>query len=187
MPQFSPTVRNAENDAIETAIGVSPVLEIRAGPPPANTAAAAQGALIASIQLPSDWLAASGAATPGVKSKLGSWAGTTSLAGLAGHYRIRDTQTTPVCHIQGLISEPWTASKAYLVGQQVSNNNLVYRATAAGTSAASGGPTGTGTAITDGGVTWAYLGLVELSFTNTNFNSGQPISVDNYDITAANA
>lgn len=34
----------------------------------------------------------------------------------------------------------------------------VYVCTVGGTSAGSGGPTGTGTAITDGGVTWRYLG-----------------------------
>jgi hypothetical protein len=50
----------------------------------------------------------------------------------------------------------WTASTAYTVGQTVINGGNTYRVTAAGTSAASGGPTGTGTSITDGTVTWTY-------------------------------
>jgi flagellar hook protein FlgE len=50
----------------------------------------------------------------------------------------------------------WAPSKAYVVGDTISSDNKVYRATAAGTSAAAGlGPTGT-TTFTDGGVTWAY-------------------------------
>ena len=51
----------------------------------------------------------------------------------------------------------WAKSLAYTVGATVSANGNVYRATAAGTSAATGtGPTGTTASITDGGVTWAY-------------------------------
>lgn len=40
----------------------------------------------------------------------------------------------------------------------VSHSSLLYACTSGGTSAGSGGPTGTGTGITDGGATWAYLG-----------------------------
>ena len=51
----------------------------------------------------------------------------------------------------------WATLQAYTVGATVSANGNVYRATAAGTSAATGtGPTGTTASITDGGVTWAY-------------------------------
>ncbi len=50
----------------------------------------------------------------------------------------------------------WAPSKAYVVGDTISSDNKVYRATVAGTSA----PTGTGPATTtpaaDGGVTWVY-------------------------------
>ena len=52
----------------------------------------------------------------------------------------------------------WAASTAYTVGLRVVNGGNVYSCTGAGTSAASGGPTGTGSAITDGTVTWSYLG-----------------------------
>ncbi len=56
----------------------------------------------------------------------------------------------------------WARVTAYAVGQRVVNGANVYRASAAGTSAASPatGPSGTGTAITDGGVTWDYSGPV---------------------------
>ena len=50
----------------------------------------------------------------------------------------------------------WAASTAYTVGETVSNGGNTYVCTTAGTSAASGGPTGTGTGITDGTAVWNY-------------------------------
>jgi len=62
---------------------------------------------------------------------------------------------------------PWAASTAYLVGQKVTNDtNKIYQCTTAGISAAAGGPTGTGSGITDNTVVWAY---VEASTTLTNW------------------
>lgn len=49
----------------------------------------------------------------------------------------------------------WQASHAYAVGDHVWNGGNAYECTTAGTSAGSGGPTGTGTP-TDGSVVWAY-------------------------------
>jgi len=51
----------------------------------------------------------------------------------------------------------WTGSTAYSVGNLVLNGAGIYICTTAGTSAASGGPTGTGTGITDGSVVWNYV------------------------------
>lgn len=51
----------------------------------------------------------------------------------------------------------WAGSTAYTVGAIVRNVGLIYRCVTAGTSAASGGPTGQGSAITDGGATWAFV------------------------------
>lgn len=51
----------------------------------------------------------------------------------------------------------WKFSTAYFVGDKVQNGGNVYVATVAGTSAASSGPSGTGTGIVDGGVTWNYV------------------------------
>jgi len=51
----------------------------------------------------------------------------------------------------------WQASHAYSVGDGVNHDSgKVYRCTTAGTSASSGGPTGTGGSISDGSVVWAY-------------------------------
>lgn len=55
-------------------------------------------------------------------------------------------------------ANPWTASHAYLTGERVTNDtNKTYRCTTAGISAAAGGPTGTGSGITDGTVIWIYV------------------------------
>lgn len=99
--QLSTTVRNAELDAIETAIGTAPVLRIRTGAPPANCAAARSGTILASPTLPSDWLAA---ASAGSKAKSGTWEDTAAdNAGTAGHFEIMDSSLT-TCHAQGTVT-----------------------------------------------------------------------------------
>jgi hypothetical protein len=98
--QYSVNVRNAQLDAFESAIGVSALLHIRTGAPPANCAAADAGTLLASITLPADWMAA---AAGGVKDKLGTWQDTSADAtGTAGHFRIKDSTNT-TCHAQGTV------------------------------------------------------------------------------------
>lgn len=61
-------------------------------------------------------------------------------------------------------STAWQGSKAYTLNQyashQTGGGSGWYLATTAGTSAASGGPTGTGTGITDGSVVWSFVGAV---------------------------
>jgi len=58
----------------------------------------------------------------------------------------------------GISTATWVASKAYVAGDVVINSSNQYVAKIGGTSAGSGGPTGTTTAITDGTVTWNYQG-----------------------------
>lgn len=56
----------------------------------------------------------------------------------------------------------WAAGTAYIVGDRRLNGGLTYECTVAGTSAAAPdtGPSGTGGAIVDGGVTWKYVARV---------------------------
>ena len=98
--QYSVTVRNAKLDAVETAIGVSAVLRIRSGSPPASCASADQGTVLASITLPSDWMAA---ASGGTKDKSGTWTDSSADAtGTAGHFRLYASDGT-TCHAQGTV------------------------------------------------------------------------------------
>lgn len=99
--QHSSTVRNAKLDAIETAIGTSAIMKLRTGAAPANCAAADSGTVIATINLPSDWLSN---ASGGTKSKLGTWQDASADAtGTPAHYRIYDSGGT-VCHEQGTVT-----------------------------------------------------------------------------------
>lgn len=52
----------------------------------------------------------------------------------------------------------WVGSTAYAVGDVVTNSGNVYICSTAGTSAASGGPSGTGVGETDGTAAWDFLG-----------------------------
>lgn len=98
--QLSVAVRNAMLDVIESTIGVSPVLEIRTGAAPANCAAADSGTLLASLTLPSDWMAA---AASGAKAKSGAWEDTSANAtGTAAHWRLKASGGT--VHAQGTVT-----------------------------------------------------------------------------------
>jgi hypothetical protein len=181
--QFSTAARNAALDALEATTGASPTLEIRTGAAPANCAAAATGTVLATLPLPSDWLAA---AASGQKTLSGTWQDLSAdAAGTAGHFRINAGAT---CHFQGLVSAPWAGSRAYSVGDQAHNGGNLYRATSAGTSAAAGGPTGTGASITDGGVTWAFVQAgTDMTLDNTSISAGQQVTVTAFTLTAGGA
>lgn len=100
--QFSDATVHASLDAIETAISTAPTLEIRSGAKPTNCASADSGTLLASLTLPSDFMAA---ATARAKAKAGTWTGAGGAgAGSgtnAGHFRLKQGAT---CHIQGSIT-----------------------------------------------------------------------------------
>lgn len=103
--QYSTAVRNAQLDAIETTIGTSAVLKIRTGTVPANVAAADAGTVLATLSLPSDWLAA---AASGVKSKSGTWEDTSADAtGTAAHFRVYASDGT-TAHMQGTVGTSGT-------------------------------------------------------------------------------
>ena len=99
--QYSVTVRNAQLDAFETAIGTSAVLKIRTGLVPASCATADSGTVLATCSLPSDWMAA---ASSGSKAKSGTWEDTSADAtGTAQHWRLYASDGT-TCHAQGTVT-----------------------------------------------------------------------------------
>lgn len=99
--QLSVAARNARLDQIESTVGLSALLRIRTGAAPANCAAADTGTVLATLALPSDWMAA---ASAGAKAKLGTWEDTSAdAAGVAAHFRIYDTPGT-TCHLQGTVT-----------------------------------------------------------------------------------
>ena len=99
--KYSTAVRNAQLDALETAIGTSAVLKIRTGGAPVSVATADSGTVLATINLPSDWMAA---ASSGSKAKSGTWEDASADdTGTAGHFRIYASDGT-TAHIQGTVT-----------------------------------------------------------------------------------
>jgi hypothetical protein len=99
--QLSTTVRNAQLDAIETAIGASGILKIRTGAAPANCAAADSGTVLATCNLPADYMAA---ASGGTKAKSGTWEDLSAdNTGTAAHWRLYASDGV-TCHAQGTVT-----------------------------------------------------------------------------------
>ena len=99
--QLSVAARNGRLDAIETEAGASAILMIRTGAQPANCAAADTGTVLATLNLPADYLAA---ASGGTKAKSGTWEDTSADAtGTAAHFRIYKSDGV-TCVIQGSIT-----------------------------------------------------------------------------------
>ncbi len=103
--QYSVALRNAQLDQVETVPGASAVLKIRTGAAPANVAAADSGTVLATLNLPSDWMAA---ASAGSKAKSGTWEDLSADAtGTAAHFRIYASDGT-TAHIQGTVGTSGT-------------------------------------------------------------------------------
>ncbi len=99
--QYSVAVRNAKLDAIETQVGTSAILKLRTGAAPVDCATADSGTVIATLNLPADWMAA---ASSGSKAKSGTWQDTNADAsGTVGHFRVYDSGGT-VCGMQGTVT-----------------------------------------------------------------------------------
>ena len=99
--QLSVAVRNARLDAIETTVGASAILKIRSGAQPTNCATADSGTVLATLSLPSDYMAA---ASSGSKAKNGTWEDTSADAtGTAAHWRLYASDGT-TCHAQGSVT-----------------------------------------------------------------------------------
>jgi hypothetical protein len=127
--QYSGAVRDAKLDIIESTINTSAVLKIRTGAAPANCASPDTGLVLATMTLPSDWMAA---ASGGTKSKSGVWQDPSAdNSGTAGHFRIYESTGT-TCHIQGTVG---TASADMIIDntsinatQTVTVNNFTITA-----------------------------------------------------------
>lgn len=99
--QMSTTVRNGRMNAIETAVGTSAVLKIRTGAQPATVATADSGTVLATLNLPSDWMAA---ASSGAVAMTGTWSDASAdAAGTAAHFRIYASDGT-TAHLQGSVT-----------------------------------------------------------------------------------
>lgn len=126
---ISDTVRNAMLDAIESTIGASAVLKIRTGAAP-GIGSADSGTVLATFNLPSDWMAA---AASGSKAKSGTWQDAAADAdGDAGHFRIYANDGTTQ-HIEGTCGDVGTEdlvldNATIATGQQVTISTFTLSA-----------------------------------------------------------
>lgn len=99
--KMSDAVANAMLNTIETTIGASAVLKLRTGAPPATVATADSGDVVATLDLPADWLANAAARA---KAKAGTWQDASAdAAGTVGHFRIYASNGT-TAHLQGTVT-----------------------------------------------------------------------------------
>lgn len=97
--KYSTAARNAAVDALVGVMGTGAVLELRSGAAPGAITDADSGTLIASITLPTPYMAA---ASGGVAQMTGTWQDLAAdAAGTIGHYRIKNGATT---HMQGSVT-----------------------------------------------------------------------------------
>jgi len=199
--QFSVSVRNAQLDAFESTIGTSAIMRIRTGAAPATCATADSGTVVATLNLPSDWMAA---ASAGSKALSGTWQDASADAtGIAGHFRIYDSGGT-VCHDQGtvgtssaLTTSALTAANsnvltfasgvtAGLVGQNVSGTGIPAGTTVIATTSTTGVTLSNASTAGVSSATVITFGF-DLNVDNTSFSIGQQFTVNSFTLTAANA
>lgn len=121
--QFSTAVRNARLNAIEVTVGTSAVIKIRTGTKPSTCADADTGTVLATLNLPSDYMSD---AASGSKALLGTWEDTAAdAAGDAPlHFRMYASDGT-TCGVQGTVTATGGGGKMTLdntniaVGQDV--------------------------------------------------------------------
>jgi hypothetical protein len=129
--QLNVATRNARLDVIESTNGSSCCLEIRTGAQPANCAAASSGSILATVNLPSDWLAA---ASSGSKAINGLWQDLSADGtGVAAHFRLYNSQATKdgtTCFMQGNVTatggggDMEVSSTSFTTGQSFTVNTF---------------------------------------------------------------
>ncbi len=116
--QYDADVRNALISAFIAAIGPAPTLKIRTGSMPAGTSAARTGTILVSMTLPSTWQAAP---SNGVSNLSGTWSGTASAAGDAGHFEFYSAGSPTEVKYQGLVTKafPLTTTASAAINSNV--------------------------------------------------------------------
>lgn len=119
---YSTPVKNARLDSVESTIGTSAILKIYTGSKPTLCSDARTGTVLATMSLPSDWMAA---ASSGAKAKSGTWSDNSAdNSGTAGYFTIFASDGT-TCGIQGSVTATGGGgditldSVSIVVGQQL--------------------------------------------------------------------
>jgi len=130
--QLSVNARNATLSAIETEIGINPILTISTGTIPGTAGTANTGVVVATMVLPSDWL---GAPLGGSIALSGTWQDLSADANGTAHFRVHNNAGTE-CHMQGTVTATGAGGDMQLdntniaTGQQI--NITTFTITAGG-------------------------------------------------------
>lgn len=92
-----------------------------------------------------------------------------------------DVKTGLTVGLKSTSAPAWTGSTTYAVDDTRTNGANQYRVVSqTGASAASGGPTGTGASIADGGVVWAYIAPANahVQLTSLRWSIGDTITIE---------
>lgn len=112
--QESVELGNYKLDGVEVVAGASAIIKIRTGAPPANCATADAGTVLATVNLPADWMSA---AANRSKAAQGSWLDAAAdAAGTAGHFRLYKNDGV-TCVLQGTVA---------VAGGDMNVDNLVF-------------------------------------------------------------
>jgi hypothetical protein len=116
--QYSVAIRDLQLNQVEIGGGTTVALEIRTGTPPATCATASSGSILATINLPADWMAAASSGSKGILG--GPWTDASAdNTGTAGHFRLYTSQATKdgtTCFLQGT----YGTSGTDMIGDSVS-------------------------------------------------------------------
>ena len=159
MASITTANRNRAADAV-TARANNGSLRIYSGTPPADANAALSGNTL--LAVPTFGATAFGAAASGVATANAITSDTSAdNTGRPTFARALESDGTTVV-FQMSCAFAWLPNTAYSIGDYVVNDsNKLYVCDQNGTSAASGGPTGTGANITDNTTRWDYVAPAE--------------------------
>lgn len=156
-------------------------LNLYTGAPPATVGTALSGnTLIGTVDFAATAL--SGSITASGNNVVGAlaFAASTFTTVAAGTITFGRALTSAAAATQDLgASSVWLASTAVVLNQMASNGGNLYICTTAGTTAASGGPTGTGSGITDGTAVWAYVqpGTASITLNNVAVTNNLTVTI----------
>jgi hypothetical protein len=146
---YATATKTARMNAIVTALGASGKLELGTASMASVLATIALGNPAGTVS--TDTLTFSGFPRSDTSA---------DATGKATAARLRDGSNNDIltmsCGLTSSAAPNWAGSTAYTLGQYRTNGANIYKCTTAGTSASSGGPTGTGTSISDGTATWDW-------------------------------
>lgn len=204
MPTYSVNVNNGKLDAIETAVGTSPIVRLYNGTPPTNARAALSGnTLLAQGTAPSDWLAAAATDSKAIAGAPWSLTGQSGAgAGTAATFgRIFNSGDT-IAHIQFRVGGPAVVIATNAL--TAANGNVLNFASTTGVAV---GMDVTGTGVQQGSKVIAFTGTTvtlsrsstagvanaasitfrnEMTLDNNNIANAQAVAVSSFTINADN-